>query len=80
MKMHYLQRALSLSCHLLGRRFFEKNSENGKVKTNGTQELSNEWSCQYVSTILNILGNFCFPALVTESDKLGQSTGHCDFI
>jgi hypothetical protein len=23
------------------------------------QELSNEWSCQYVSTILNILGNFC---------------------
>jgi hypothetical protein len=25
------------------------------------QELSNEWSCQYVSTILNFLGNFCVP-------------------
>jgi hypothetical protein len=30
------------------------------------QELSNEWSCLYVSTILNVLGNFCVPPLVTE--------------
>jgi hypothetical protein len=30
------------------------------------QELSNEWSCHYVSTILNILGNFCVLPLVTE--------------
>jgi hypothetical protein len=30
------------------------------------QELSNEWSCQYVSTILNALGKFCVPPLVTE--------------
>jgi hypothetical protein len=30
------------------------------------QELSNEWSCQYVSTILNLLGNFCVPHLATE--------------
>jgi hypothetical protein len=30
------------------------------------QELSNEWSCQYSSTILNFLVNFCVPPLVTE--------------
>jgi hypothetical protein len=32
------------------------------------QELSNEWSCQYVTTILNFWGNFYVPpfALVTE--------------
>jgi hypothetical protein len=30
------------------------------------QELSNEWSCQYVSTILNFSGNFCVLPLVTE--------------
>jgi hypothetical protein len=29
------------------------------------QELSNEWSCRYVLTILNLLGNFCVPLLVT---------------
>jgi hypothetical protein len=31
-----------------------------------SQELSNEWSCQYVSTILNVLANFFVLALVTE--------------
>jgi hypothetical protein len=30
------------------------------------QELSNEWSCRYVLIILNFLGNFCVPPLVTE--------------
>jgi hypothetical protein len=30
------------------------------------QELSNEWSCQCVSTISNVLGNFRLPPLVTE--------------
>jgi hypothetical protein len=30
------------------------------------QELSNEWSCQYVSTILKCLVNFCVPPLATE--------------
>jgi hypothetical protein len=30
------------------------------------QELSNEWSCQQVSTILNLLGNFCVLPLVRE--------------
>jgi hypothetical protein len=29
-------------------------------------ELSNEWSCQYVSTVLTIMGNICIPSLVTE--------------
>jgi hypothetical protein len=31
-----------------------------------SQELSNEWSGQYVPTIFNILGNFCIPLSVTE--------------
>jgi hypothetical protein len=31
-----------------------------------SEQLSNEWSCQYVSTILNFDGNFCVPPLVTE--------------
>jgi hypothetical protein len=31
------------------------------------QELSNEWSCQYVSTILNFLGNFLCPTLGDRS-------------
>jgi hypothetical protein len=31
-----------------------------------SQELSNEWSCHYISTILNILANFCVPVLVIE--------------
>jgi hypothetical protein len=33
------------------------------------QELSNEWSHQYVSTqtILNILGNFCVVPVATEA-------------
>jgi hypothetical protein len=30
------------------------------------QELSNEWSCQNVSAILNFLDNFSVPLLVTE--------------
>jgi hypothetical protein len=30
------------------------------------QELSNEWSCQYASTILNLFGNFYVLPLVTE--------------
>jgi hypothetical protein len=30
------------------------------------QELSNEWSCQYISTILKFLVNFYVPPLVTE--------------
>jgi hypothetical protein len=59
-------------------RFFEKNSENAFSrkrieKVMGPSEsapkpLSNEWSCrcQYVLTILNVLGNFCFLPLVTE--------------
>jgi hypothetical protein len=30
------------------------------------RELSNEWSCQYVSTIVNVLGNFCVLPFVME--------------
>jgi hypothetical protein len=30
------------------------------------QELSNEWSCQYVLTILSFWHNFCVLPLVTE--------------
>jgi hypothetical protein len=30
------------------------------------QELSNEWSCRYASTILILLDNFCVLHLVTE--------------
>jgi hypothetical protein len=30
------------------------------------QELSNEWPCHKVSTILNSFDNFCVPPLVTE--------------
>jgi hypothetical protein len=30
------------------------------------QELSNEWSCQYVSTILNVFVNFCVLPLATS--------------
>jgi hypothetical protein len=33
------------------------------------QELSNEWSCQYVKTILTILGNFCAP-MVTDMTEV----------
>jgi hypothetical protein len=41
------------------------------------QELSNEWSCEYVSTILNILGNFCVPPLVeVTTPNLWNSTQH----
>jgi hypothetical protein len=29
------------------------------------QELSNEWSCQYVLTILNFLGNFSVPLTIS---------------
>jgi hypothetical protein len=35
------------------------------------RELSNERSCQYASTILNLRGNFCVPPLVT-SDRLAR--------
>jgi hypothetical protein len=35
------------------------------------QELSNEWSCQYVSTTLIFLGNFCVPPVVTIQDYWG---------
>jgi hypothetical protein len=30
------------------------------------QELSSEWSCQYVSTIIIAWANFCVPPWVTE--------------
>jgi hypothetical protein len=30
------------------------------------QELSNEWSCEKVPTILNFGGHFCVPPSVTE--------------
>jgi hypothetical protein len=30
------------------------------------QDISNEWSCRYVLTILNFLSNFCILPLVTE--------------
>jgi hypothetical protein len=36
------------------------------------QELSNEWSCQYVSTILNIFGNFCVLPSVTKRAKVSH--------
>jgi hypothetical protein len=55
---------------------FEKNSEDeyfpGLIKKlmgpfeSAPQELSNEWSCQYVPIILNVLDNFCVSLLVTE--------------
>jgi hypothetical protein len=59
---------------MVNRGFFEKNSEENKMhhspkmveskklmvpSESAPQELSNEWSCQYVSTIINILCNFC---------------------
>jgi hypothetical protein len=34
-----------------------------------SQELSIEWSCQYVSAILNVWAIFCGPPLVTEVTK-----------
>jgi hypothetical protein len=63
---------------LIGLSFFEKKSENAFFPKNllveklmvasesAHQELSNEWSCQYVSTVLNVLSNFCASPLVTE--------------
>jgi hypothetical protein len=67
-------------------RFLEKFTENAfsprkwvNQKTtlvpteSASQELSNEWSCQYVLTILNFLGNFCAPPLVTEATITIQS-------
>jgi hypothetical protein len=72
--------------------FFEKNSENAfyspkKVESkklmvpseSAPQELSNEWSCQYFSIILNLLGNFCVPPLVTELaiSPLKSQPFHC---
>jgi hypothetical protein len=30
------------------------------------QELAIEWSCQFVLAILDVLGNFCVPPLVTK--------------
>jgi hypothetical protein len=39
------------------------------VPSESAQELSNEWSCQYVSTILNFSGNFCVPPLPAEVAK-----------
>jgi hypothetical protein len=56
-------------------RFFEKNSEKTFPRKqlkqmvpseSAPQELSKEWSCQYISTILHFLSNFCVPPLVTE--------------
>jgi hypothetical protein len=37
----------------------ESTNEWYHQKDSVPQELSNEWSCQYVSTILNVWGNFC---------------------
>jgi hypothetical protein len=55
---------------------FQENSENAfendwieeiMVPSEGApEELSNEWSRQYVLTILNFWGNFCVPSLETE--------------
>jgi hypothetical protein len=58
----------------------EKNSENEFIPRkwsnrqpmamvpleSAPQELSNEWSCQYVSIIFNHLDKFCVPLLVRE--------------
>jgi hypothetical protein len=49
--------------------FFPENGWFEKLMVlseSALQELSDEWSCQYVSAILNCLGNFCVPLLVTE--------------
>jgi hypothetical protein len=53
--------------------FFKKNSDKMPFSLEKLmlpsesfpQELSNEWSCQYVSTTLHFWGNFCVPPLVT---------------
>jgi hypothetical protein len=37
------------------------------------QELSNEWSCQNILTILNVLGNFCVPSLMTKTTVSSSS-------
>jgi hypothetical protein len=34
------------------------------------EELSNEWSCLYVSIILHFLGNFCVLPSVTENGSI----------
>jgi hypothetical protein len=51
----------------------EKKSENASPieklmvpSESAPRDLSNEWSCQYVSTILYFWGNFCVPPLMTE--------------
>jgi hypothetical protein len=62
-----------------GTEVFEKNSENAFFSQNGwieklmvpsesaPQELSNEWSCHNVSTILYFFGQFLCPALGDRS-------------
>jgi hypothetical protein len=65
-----------LGVNYLKTEIFEKNSENAlfphkmvelkKIMVpseSASQELSNEWSCQYVSTILNFGGQFLCAAL-----------------
>jgi hypothetical protein len=40
------------------------------------QKLSNEWSCQYVLTMLIFLGNICVPPLVTEVNISPKELNH----
>jgi hypothetical protein len=42
---------------------------NRKTNESALQELSIEWSCQYVSTILNLFGNFCVLPMATEESR-----------
>jgi hypothetical protein len=68
-----------LSLHLCSKDcvFWEKfrkyiSTQNGSFEKlmvtseSAPQELSNEWSCQYVSIILDVLGNFCVPPKVSN--------------
>jgi hypothetical protein len=47
------------------------------------QELSNEWSCQYLLTILNLFGDFCVPPIEVAirkcSSKSFSMNGHVLF-
>jgi hypothetical protein len=56
-----------------------------ELKTNGPirrcSSRANEWSCQSVPIVLNCLGNFCVPPLVTLCPALGDTVSrpwwHC---
>jgi hypothetical protein len=53
-----------LSCHAHGMDKVIVPSESAP------QELSNEWSCQYIAIILKFFGNFCVPPLALTNSVL----------